>query len=102
MNRPTRWTVYAALLVLYALHNDLWFWYDSRIVLGLPVGLTYHIFYNLAAAGLMFLLVRYAWPSHLEVVDEPAAEEAQQAASPENPDIAAQRTDAAEDAGGQP
>lgn len=69
MNKRIRWVSYVALVVLYALHNDLWLWYDSRIVLGLPVGLTYHVFYNLAAAVLMFLLVRYAWPSHLEIVE---------------------------------
>ena len=67
MNKRIRWTLYAAIVVLYVLHNDIWFWYDPRIVLGLPIGLTYHVGYNLAAAVLMFLLVRFAWPSHLEV-----------------------------------
>ena len=70
MNKRTQWILYAAIVVLYVLHNDWWFWYDPRIVLGLPVGLTYHIGYNVAAAVLMYLLVRFAWPSHLEVAGE--------------------------------
>ena len=70
MNKRIRWILYAAIVALYVLHNDFWFWYDPRIILGLPVGLTYHVGYNLAAAVLMFLLVRFAWPSHLEVAEE--------------------------------
>ena len=60
-----RWLLYAALVILYLLHNDLWFWDDARAVLGLPVGFTYHIAYSLVAAGLMALLVRFAWPVDL-------------------------------------
>ena len=70
MNKRIRWTLYASIVVLFVLHNDFWFWYDPRIVFGLPVGLTYHVGYNVAAAVLMFLLVRFAWPSHLEVAGE--------------------------------
>jgi hypothetical protein len=73
VNKRTHWILYAAIVVLYLLHNDWWFWNDPRIVLGLPVGLTYHIGYNIAAAVLMFLLVRFAWPSHLEVIGEAGA-----------------------------
>jgi len=67
VNKRIRWILYAAIVVLYVLHNDIWFWNDPRLVLGLPVGLTYHVGYNLVAAVLLFLLVRFAWPSHLEV-----------------------------------
>ena len=38
----------------------------------LPIGLFYHAVYSLAVAGLMWALVRYAWPAHLEV--DPRAE----------------------------
>lgn len=56
------------ILVLYALHQDLWFWRSVRpLVFGfLPVALAYHAGYCLAAAGLMWALTRFAWPSHLE------------------------------------
>ena len=35
--------LYTALVVLFVLHNDFWLWNDGRLVLGLPVGLTYHV-----------------------------------------------------------
>jgi hypothetical protein len=57
-----------AILILYALHQDLWFWRQARpFVFGfLPVGLAYHAAYCLAVAVLMWLLTRFAWPAHLE------------------------------------
>jgi hypothetical protein len=58
---------FAALILLFFLHNDFWFWYDTRLVLGLPVGLLYHVIYCVAASILMYALVRFAWPESLEV-----------------------------------
>ena len=66
-NAFPRWTLYVGLIALYLLHNDLWLWNDSRLVLGLPIGLLYHFGFCVAASLLMFLLVTYAWPRHLEV-----------------------------------
>jgi hypothetical protein len=56
------------ILVVYLLHQDVWFWDDARpLVFGvLPVGLAYHALYSIVVAGLMWLLVRWAWPGHLE------------------------------------
>ena len=71
--RNARRLLYGALLLLYALHNDWWLWDDPRPALGLPVGLTYHLLYMLATAVVMALLVRYAWPRHLEL-DEPSGD----------------------------
>lgn len=62
--------LYAGVFVLYLLHNDLWYWHDTSLVLGLPIGLFYHIGFCFAACGLLFLLVTYAWPRHLEVETE--------------------------------
>lgn len=61
-------TLWVAAFVLYLLHQDIWFWRAARpLVFGvLPVGLAYHAAYTLATAGLMCLLVRHAWPDHLE------------------------------------
>ena len=58
-------------LVVYALHQDFWFWRVARpLVFGfLPIGLFYHAAYTLASSGLMWLLVRRHWPSHLEATD---------------------------------
>ena len=47
-----------ALLGLFALHQDLWLWNDGELLFGLPVGLTYHLAYCLAAGLLMTWLVR--------------------------------------------
>ena len=56
-----------AVVVLYVLHQDIWFWRSSRLVFGfIPIGLFYQGCFSVAAALLMWLLVTYAWPSHLE------------------------------------
>jgi Protein of unknown function (DUF3311) len=55
------------VVVLYVLHQDIWFWRSSRLVFGfIPIGLFYQGVFSVAAALLMWLLVTYAWPSHLE------------------------------------
>jgi hypothetical protein len=64
--RRLRGALYWATLLLFALHQDFWLAADSRLLLGLPVGLAYHAGYCLAAAGLMGLLVRFAWPAGVE------------------------------------
>ena len=58
----------AAVVLLYFLHQDYWFWREARpLVFGfLPVGLFYHAAYTVVSAGVLALLVKAAWPSHLE------------------------------------
>ncbi len=56
-SRLVRRVFLVGLGLFYLLHNDLWLWHDSRLVLGLPVGLVYHLAYCLAAAALMGLLL---------------------------------------------
>jgi hypothetical protein len=65
--RAARRIAWTGLPILYILHNDLWLWDDPRFVLGLPVGLLYHVGFCAAVTVEMWLLVRYAWPAHLEV-----------------------------------
>jgi hypothetical protein len=57
-----------AIVVLYGLHQDFWFWRSARpLVFGfLPIGLAYHGAYCVAAALLMWTLTKVAWPHHLE------------------------------------
>ena len=57
-----------AVVALYALHQDFWFWRTAHpLVLGfVPIGLFYQACYSVAAALLLWLLVKFAWPSHLE------------------------------------
>lgn len=53
---------------LYVLHQDFWFWRRAHpLILGfIPVGLFYHACYTVVTALVMWLLVKRAWPSHLE------------------------------------
>lgn len=56
-----------AVAALYILHQDIWFWRSSHLVFGfIPIGLFYQGCFSIAAALLMWLLVTFAWPSHLE------------------------------------
>lgn len=68
-----------AVLVVYALHQDVWFWRSARpLVFGfLPIGLAYHAAYSVLAALLMWLLASHAWPHRLE-------EEAEKHARPDD------------------
>jgi hypothetical protein len=68
-----------ALLVItvYLLHQDCWNWKKVEpLVFGfLPIGLAYHAAYSLVAAGLMWVLVKFAWPRELDTLEreEPEA-----------------------------
>ena len=57
-----------AVIALYALHQDFWFWRTARpLVFGfIPIGLFYQGCFSVAASLLMWLLVKAAWPEHLE------------------------------------
>ena len=54
--------------LMYALHQDFWLWRSARpLVFGfLPAGLAYHAAYTIAVAVLMWALVKYRWPDHLD------------------------------------
>ena len=56
------------ILAVYLLHQDFWNWKKTEpLVLGfLPIGLAYHAGYSILAAILMAILVKAAWPKHLE------------------------------------
>ena len=71
----TGWLLTVAVAALYLLHQDVWFWEQARpLVFGfLPIGFFYHAVYSLAAAALMWALIRFAWPGHLEAEAESAS-----------------------------
>lgn len=52
----------AAMALLVVLHHDIWAWHDARRLLGLPIGLSYHVLSSLAASLVLAWLVRVAWP----------------------------------------
>ena len=59
--------VVVAAVLLFVLHQDVWFWDDRRLLFGfLPVGLAYHAAYSVAAALLWAAAVRFAWPTRWE------------------------------------
>ncbi|MCX6379712.1 MAG: DUF3311 domain-containing protein [Armatimonadetes bacterium] len=56
------------VFVVLCLHQDTWFWKSRELVFGfLPVGLAYHAGFSVVATIIMALLVKFLWPSHLEV-----------------------------------
>jgi hypothetical protein len=67
---PVRWLLAALVAVFYLLHQDVWFWRAARpVVFGvLPIGLFYHACYTLAVSAVVWILIRYTWPSHLDEV----------------------------------
>jgi hypothetical protein len=66
----------AAVALLYVLHQDIWNWRTAHpLVFGfMPIGLFYHACFATAASLLMWLLVTFAWPGHLEQEVEGEAE----------------------------
>jgi len=62
------WLLATLVVALYFLHQDYWFWHSARpLVFGfVPIGLFYHGVYSLAVSVVMWALIRFAWPEHLE------------------------------------
>jgi hypothetical protein len=72
-----------AVVALYVLHQDFWFWRTAHpLVFGfIPIGLFYHACYSVAVSLALWMLVRYAWPSHLEEeIEEGQAQQAEEEA----------------------
>jgi hypothetical protein len=60
------------VLAIYVLHQDNWNWKQSEpLVFGfLPIGLAYHAGYTILASVTMAILVKFAWPKHLESIED--------------------------------
>ena len=58
MKRRTKGLFYCLIVLLFLLHNDFWFWNTPQLVLGLPIGLLYHIGFCLAVTVLMAIFVK--------------------------------------------
>ena len=65
------------VVAVLVLRHDYWWWDDARPLLFgiLPVGLWWQALVTLMAAGMMWMLVRFAWPGHLEADVEETANE---------------------------
>jgi hypothetical protein len=59
--------LFLLVALVYAAHQDVWNWRrPGPMVFGfLPIGLAYHAAYSIAAAVMMAILVRFAWPKGL-------------------------------------
>ena len=69
--KPTKILLLTLLVIaVYALHQDSWNWTKAEpLVFGfLPIGLAYHAGYSILATITMAVLVKFAWPKHLESV----------------------------------
>jgi len=67
-----KFLLFLVIAAVYLLHQDKWNWPSTDVAFGfLPIGLTYHAGYSLLAAAMMSLLVKVAWPSHLEESEPP-------------------------------
>ena len=55
------------VIVLAILRYDFWAWDDRSLMFGfVPIGLFYQILISIGAAVAWALVVRFAWPSHIE------------------------------------
>ena len=63
--------LFLLVAIVYVLHQDFWNWRVSHpLVFGfLPIGLAYHAGYSILASIMMAILVKTAWPKHLEDVE---------------------------------
>ncbi len=50
------------LVAAFVLHDDLWLWNDPSRVLGLPIGLLYHVVLCFAASAIFTLLLATGLP----------------------------------------
>ena len=65
-----KFLLFLMIAFVYVIHQDNWNWSKTDVVLGfLPIGLAYHALYSILAAVMMALLVKFAWPKHLEEVE---------------------------------
>jgi len=66
MKKPTIAFI-VVFILLAVLHQDVWNWDNDRLVFGfLPMGLAYHAAYSLLAAAFWAVVIKFAWPTHLE------------------------------------
>ena len=62
-----KWFIYSLAIILAIVHQDVWNWDRTDLVLGfMPIGLAYHLMFSLLAGGVWALAVKFAWPTHIE------------------------------------
>ena len=73
------------VVAVYVLHQDVWNWKKVEpLVFGfLPIGLAYQAAYSILASITMAILVRFAWPKHLEQAEPEHGDPSQPATEPD-------------------
>ena len=73
------------VVAVYVLHQDTWNWKKVEpLVFGfLPIGLAYQAAYSILASITMAILVRFAWPRHLEQAEPEHGDSSQPAMEPD-------------------
>jgi hypothetical protein len=63
-----RFLLALVVFALYVAHQDFWNWRRvAPLAFGfVPIGLFYHACFTVAASLVMWMLVTFAWPAHLE------------------------------------
>jgi len=92
-HRPSKLTTILltlAVVALLVLRNDFWNWNEIKPIGFLPVGLWWQILLTLGASLVMWLLVTFAWPAHLE---EEASQAEQQRSKVKEPQITQMNAD---------
>jgi hypothetical protein len=63
-----RFLLTLVVILLYVSHQDIWNWRKVYpMAFGfIPIGLFYHACFVVASSLVLWMLVTYAWPAHLE------------------------------------
>lgn len=67
MSRQTKIWPLSVLLVLLILFFNIWMWDNDTLILGLPINLLYHVGLCVLTTLCMLVIVRLAWPHHLDM-----------------------------------
>ena len=70
MSQQTKIWPLGILLILLILFLNFWMWDNNALILGLPINLLYHIVMCVLTSLSMLVIVRLAWPHHLDAEDE--------------------------------
>ncbi len=71
MSEKTKIWPLSILFLLLILFFNFWMWDNNALILGMPINLLYHIGLCVLTTLSMLVIVRLAWPHHL---DEEVAE----------------------------
>ena len=64
-----RRAVYGLVIIFFLARYDIWQMDSPQMLLGLPIGLAYHVIYTAATIAVLALLVRFAWPGEPQEAD---------------------------------